>query len=78
MKKFMSIVLAVTMILSLSAMAMAEAPAQSFKVAIVQQLSHPSLDEIRVAIEAELTAAAEEKGITIEYKSFDGATMPPT
>lgn len=43
------------------------APAAAVKkVAIVQQLDHASLDEIRVAIEAELTANG------IEYKSFNG------
>ena len=46
--------------------------ADSYKVAIVQQLDHASLDEIRVAIEKELDAKAAEKGITIEYKDFNG------
>ena len=44
----------------------------TYKVAIVQQLDHASLDEIRTAIEAELDAKAAEKGITIEYKDFNG------
>ena len=44
------------------------ADATTYKVAIVQQLDHASLDEIRTAIEAELDAKAAEKGITIEYK----------
>ena len=48
------------------------AAADSYKVAIVQQLDHASLDEIRVAIEKELGAKAAEKGITIEYKDFNG------
>ena len=48
------------------------AAADSYKVAIVQQLDHASLDEIRVAIEKELDAKAAEKGITIEYKDFNG------
>ena len=46
--------------------------ADSYKIAIVQQLDHASLDEIRVAIEKELDAKAAEKGITIEYKDFNG------
>ena len=46
--------------------------ATTYKVAIVQQLDHASLDEIRTAIEAELDAKAAEKGITIEYKDFNG------
>ena len=48
------------------------ANATTYKVAIVQQLDHASLDEIRTAIEAELDAKAAEKGITIEYKDFNG------
>ena len=52
--------------------AASEASADSYKIAIVQQLDHASLDEIRVAIEAELDAKAAEKGITIEYKDFNG------
>ena len=50
----------------------ADTAAKSYKVAIVQQLDHASLDEIRVAIEAELDAKAAEKGIAIEYKDFNG------
>ena len=48
------------------------ADATTYKVAIVQQLDHASLDEIRTAIESELDAKAAEKGITIEYKDFNG------
>ena len=48
------------------------ADATTYKVAIVQQLDHASLDETRTAIEAELDAKAAEKGITIEYKDFNG------
>ena len=48
------------------------ADATTYKVAIVQQLDHASLDEIRTAIEAELDAKAAEKGITIEYRDFNG------
>ena len=48
------------------------ADATTYKVAIVQQLDHASLDEIRTAIEAELDAKAAKKGITIEYKDFNG------
>ena len=48
------------------------ADATTYKIAVVQQLDHASLDEIRTAIEAELDAKAAEKGITIEYKDFNG------
>ncbi|WP_295417980.1 ABC transporter substrate-binding protein [uncultured Subdoligranulum sp.] len=46
--------------------------AKEYRVAIVQQMDHASLDEIRTAIEAELDAKAAEQGITIEYKDFNG------
>ena len=86
MKKFLSMIAAVSLLAaSLSACgasstasttAAAAAPAaeggKEYKVAIVQQLDHASLDEIRVAIEAELEAKAAEKGITITYKDFNG------
>ncbi len=55
-----------------SAAAESTADAKSYKIAIVQQLDHASLDEIRTAVEAELDAKAAEKGITIEYKDFNG------
>lgn len=86
MKKFLSMIAAVSLLAaSLSACgasstasttAAAAAPAaeggKEYKVAIVQQLDHASLDEIRVAIEAELEAQAAEKGIAIAYKDFNG------
>ncbi len=50
----------------------AESAAKSYRIAVVQQLDHASLDQIRTAIEAELDAKAAEKGITIEYKDFNG------
>ena len=52
--------------------AAADDTAKSYKIAVVQQLDHASLDEIRTAVEAELDAKAAEKGITIEYKDFNG------
>ena len=86
MKKFLSMIAAVSLLAaSLSACgasstasttAAAAEPAaeggKEYKVAIVQQLDHASLDEIRVAIEAELEAKAAEKGIAITYKDFNG------
>lgn len=48
------------------------ADAVSYKVAIVQQLDHSSLDEIRLAVEAELDAIAAERGIEIIYDEFNG------
>ena len=55
-----------------STAAKATTDAKSYKIAVVQQLDHASLDEIRTAVEAELDAKAAEKGITIEYKDFNG------
>lgn len=51
------------------------APAEvsdGFRVAIVQQMDHASLDEIRAAVEAELDAIAAETGVPIEYRVFNG------
>ena len=45
---------------------------KSFHIAIVQQLDHASLDEIRLAIEDELTKAAADKGFQVSYKEFNG------
>ena len=57
---------------SSSEAAAADDTAKSYKIAVVQQLDHARLDEIRTAVEAELDAKAAEKGITIEYKDFNG------
>ena len=82
MKKFLPMIAAVSLLAaSLSACgassttsttAAAAESGKEYKVAIVQQLDHASLDEIRVAIEAELEAKAAEKGIAIAYKDFNG------
>ena len=50
------------------------AEGKTYRVAIVQQLDHASLDEIRTAVEAEteLDAKAAELGVTIEYTEFNG------
>lgn len=78
MKKTIAILTAATMSLSLAACGStgtgsgASASKADYRIAIVQQLDHSSLDEIRTAIEAELDAKAAELGITIEYKDFNG------
>ena len=61
---------------SSSAGAASSASGEGYRIAIVQQMDHASLDEIRLAIEAELDAKAEELGITIEYKEFNGQNDP--
>ena len=48
------------------------AEAKTYRVAIVQQLDHASLNEIRKAAETELDAKAAELGVTIEYTEFNG------
>ena len=48
-----------------------EAETQEFTVAIVQQLDHSSLDEIRTAIKAQLEALSAEKNITITIEADD-------
>ncbi len=44
----------------------------SYKVAIVKQMDHASLDEIANAVAAELDAIADREGITIEYEIYSG------
>ena len=46
--------------------------AQEFNVAIVQQLDHASLDEIRTAIVAQLQKLAEGKGVKVNIQEFNG------
>ena len=72
MKKIICVMLTVMMLLSLFAGCGAQADDGVIKVAIVQQLDHSSLDEIRLAIQAELDKTAAQKGLTIEYKHFNG------
>ena len=72
MKKLICVMLTILMMVSLFAGCGASADDGVYKIAIVQQRDHSSLNEIRTAIEAELDAIAAEKGITIEYKDFNG------
>ena len=72
MKKLICVMLTVLMIASLFAGCGSTADDGVYKIAIVQQLDHASLNEIRAAIEAELDTIAAEKGIQIEYKDFNG------
>lgn len=70
MKKMMSLVLILAMALCL--LAGCDGGSDGYKVAIVQQMDHPSLDEIRIAIENQLNALASEKGITLEIRVYNG------
>lgn len=71
MKKLISLVLTAVMVLSMLSVS-AFATEQNFRIAIVQQLDHPSLDEIRIACDARLKELAEEKGFSVEVKDFHG------
>ena len=44
----------------------------TYKVAIIKQFDHPSLDEIADAVEAELNQLAADNGVTIEYTTTSG------
>ena len=73
MKKVISVIISLILMVSVLA-GCGAAPADDgiTRIAIVQQLEHSSLDEIRVAIEAELNRLAGEAGITVEIKSYNG------
>ena len=75
MKKVISLILSVVMILSLFAGCGADNASETsvdYKIAIVQQLDHSSLDEIRTAIKAQLEALAAQKNINILIDEFNG------
>lgn len=72
MKKLICVMLTVLMIAALFAGCGSTADDGIYKIAIVQQLDHASLNEIRAAVEAQLDQIAAEKGIQIEYKDFNG------
>ena len=72
MKKIICVMLTIVLALSLFSGCGAQEDDGIIKVAIVQQLDHSSLDEIRTAIEAELDKTAAEKNLTIEHKHFNG------
>ena len=76
MKKLISVILSLLMIASLFAGCASDGVSANnsteLKVAIIQQLDHSSLDEIRTAIEAQLTALAEEQGLTIQFSYDNG------
>ena len=84
MKKFIAIILSLVLVLSMTACgAKGAAPAETqapeaagaateLKVAIIQQLDHSSLDEIREAIKAQLNALAEPTNYTITIEEYNG------
>ena len=76
--KLLSLACAGAMALTLTACSDAGGQADSpagdggYRIAIVQQMDHASLDEIRAAVEAELDAKASELGVSITYETFNG------
>ena len=66
MKKMFALILSVLMVLSMAACGNSGDAPKTMKIAIVQQLDHSSLDEIRMAIEAEFDAT------NYEIKVFNG------
>ena len=54
------------------------ATGDGYRVAVVRQLDHASMNEIRDAITAELDAKAAELGISITYQDFNGNNDPST
>ena len=75
MKKVICVILSVLMLVSLTACGAAPADnavKTEFKVAIVQQLDHASLNEIRDAIKAQLNALAEPTNYTVIIEDYNG------
>ena len=72
MKKLVCVMLTVLMVVSLFAGCGAKADDGVINIAIIQQLDHSSLDEIRLAAQAEIDRVAAEKGVKVEYKHFNG------
>ena len=72
MKKLISVMLTALMIVSLFAGCGAKADDGVIHIAIIQQLDHSSLDEIRLSAQAEIDRIAAEKGVKVEYKHFNG------
>ena len=94
MKKFLAASLSMAMAVSLSACTGAgsagssvsnsssspdgSSGGESYKIAVVRQLDHASMNEIQEAIIAELEAKEAELGISIEYGDFNGNNDPST
>lgn len=73
-KRVLAAVLGLAMVVSMMAGcgSKEKASEDSYKVAIVKQMDHASLDEIANAIAAELDAISEEKNVTIKYEIYSG------
>lgn len=74
-KKFLTAALSLSLMLSLAACGGSGSAASAdggYKIAVVKQMDHASLDEIANAITARLDEIAAEHNITIEYKVHSG------
>ena len=86
MHKLLTLALAGVMTLSLAACgsktdndgsdAQQDENGKTYKVAVIKQLDHASLDEIANAITAELDKLAADNGVTIEYEVTSGQNDP--
>lgn len=80
MKRFLTLALSCALTLSLAACGETKPDAQNtpntdtaaYRVAVIKQLDHASLDEIADAVAARLDALAAENGVTIEYTVTSG------
>lgn len=76
LKKIVSVAAALAMMVSLAACSGGEGGTNDgetvYKVAVVKQMDHASLDEIANAITARLDEIAAENGCTIEYEVYSG------
>lgn len=71
-KKLFALVLAAVMALALSACGGPAADDGTYKVAIIKQMDHASLDEIANAIAARLDEIAAQQGVKIQYEITSG------
>lgn len=81
MKKILSAALSLSLALSLTACgggsssgsaSAGSSGGDSYKIAVVKQMDHASLDEIANAVTAQLDAIAADQGVTIEYEIYSG------
>ena len=72
LKKVMMVFLAVTMMVGLTGCGQKESSGDVFKVAIIKQMDHASLDEIANAIAGQLEEIGKQNTIEVEYEIFSG------
>ena len=75
LRKLASLVLSLMMLLALCAGCGSSGSKDTLKIAIVQQMDHASLDEIREAIQAQLTAGAEKKNLKVSCSVLSGRVI---